>query len=302
MSDARVLCGKFYTSVLGIFRCRVSGGAIAFSAISISAFLGVSVTPLLLHEDTWISPASSIAILKASWPAILGGLWLQYGDKFRSNRAFKSMQGGSWTSVQLGFAQVIAKIETPNNLAEAQREHAKLQSLRENILHCAAESVMLELQLDQHDIVVASLCDQFGPEFKNNTRSKSFFISARSRPLPIGHGYKRAQMLAYSAMDLNEVMHANRTRKSSTGNRRPLPDPERGTWPRLSDRDYQALMALPIIRDGDPLGSICLDCTRAYAFSGKNDVVRTLLQPYVAALMRTYPTKSDGGRRGEGDH
>lgn len=288
---------KLFYRLKKIARLEFTFGTFLFTTVSIMSFVAVAVTPLWLSgENTWISREDMYVVLLASWPAILGGLWLEYGDKIRSSAAVKKTLNERWSTVHSGLANVIATVEAPPDRSVARDKASEIHLVRKNALIVAAECVKLELGLSDKEVVSAVLCDTFGKYFDQNSRDY-FYVTARSDSVEHDYRHRKDKMVAGHALEIKDIAHSNRMWKYE-GPEIPddkrerdfkQPKPKWGVWPRLSKRNYQSVVAVRIRRGEQEFGALCIDCNAPYVFSGKIPMVRKVLAPYAAALARTYP-------------
>lgn len=261
------------------------------SSLSIVAFLAVVLTPVFVSErKEWSSFADVKYVLFLSWPAIIGGLWLRYSERFSSNTVYRNSLNEEWKTSHIVMSKIFHEIESTPESDCYKAIQPKIRAMRQQILQCAVGAVRHQLQLPHSCTLVATVCDYAGPDL-DKAPTKYLYVSARSTPHTRGKAedrHRRDQMVANNAIERFDIAHAHDT-WIPTGRKARRAPGKRGCWPRLSKRHYRSIVAIPIESKGCVWGALCVDASWPFVFSGKTEVVNILLQPYASALARTYP-------------
>lgn len=210
-----------------------------------------------------------MASIKSSWVNVFViftcTLYLRYEEKFRKWIDAKQPLH-DWIVRMAQLSKILEKVPPLDR-----RKPSEIEQFRSEILECIVSGVAEILDLPAKSLT-ANLLD-----IGDHDKTK-MVVSARStcvRPIPMEYAAVDA-FLPWRAIK-NSSMEVEDNYREREG---------------LGKRPYKSVVAIPVIRGKHAYGSLSIDCTVPYAFSGRKLHIYCQVRPYISLLALTYPPAS----------
>ncbi len=235
-------------------------------AIAIIALLLTSAAPYMrIPGRKWNSWDSWTA---AGWELVLIFVcvtYLRYEEKFRKILASKD-GSHDWRVRMAELAKIIDDVYS----TDQRQRNTLIPRIRSDILRCIVWGLSEVLDLPRNTLCANLI------EFKGSL--DSMVAVARSDNLrPLNTEYPTTEEFVPWRAIKNATLEVEDNFRVSDGG------PPRG---------YRSIVAVPVTRAGRAYGAVSIDCTTAYAFSGRQVRVLYQIRPYIALIALTYGDSS----------
>jgi hypothetical protein len=249
---------KFVGIPLAYFRRWRSRFRVLPAILVLAALTAIAMTTILPYSRQGLKFNSYRVEFLVSFLCVI---YLRYEEKVRRYLTSRGGVSHEWTVRMVKVGVIIDKMAGLNR-----SKTGEIAQIRQDILDCVVAAIAEVLDLPQKTLC-ANLLD-IGPE------KRTMIVSARSVSV---REHKGGYEISEHFLPWRAIANATMVIENNYQQRE-----------NLGPRDYKSIAVVPVTRGGLALGSLSIDCTTSFAFSGRRLLIFYQVRPYLSLLAQTY--------------